>query len=328
LAAAIEAAQPTADQLQACANARAEVLTANTNLQAIVQQLISPQPAAGGTTTKTTTAKTSTKSSSSSSSSSSVSAAQVASAEAALLKAEQALQEAQDDLAAAVLVAPISGTVGTVDLTVGSTASSGSITLIGEGTAVVTFELPLKTRDLVAVGKAVAVTPAGATAPLAGEVTGISVLETDGTSGDSPTYATTVAVSDPAMLLASGAKATVSMEVNSVTGVVTVPASAVTPTGTGTATVQVLATAASETPETVTVTTGTVGAGRVEITEGLTAGQIVVLADRTAEIPANATRRRTTTTTSSSSSTSTSSASAQPSATASSQPSSEPSASR
>ena len=88
----------------------------------------------------------------------------------------------------------------------------------------VTFELPLKTRDLVAVGKAVAVTPAGATASLAGEVTGISVLETDGTSGDSPTYATTVAVSDPAMLLASGAKATVSMEVNSVTGVVTVPA--------------------------------------------------------------------------------------------------------
>lgn len=315
LAAAIEAADPTTEELQACANARAEVLAANTNLQTIVQQLVNPQPTtAGGSAAAKASTKASSKPSGSSSSNS-ASAAQVASAEAALLKAEQALQVAADDLAAAELVAPISGTVGSVDLAVGSSASSGSITIIGAGTAVVTFELPLKTRDLVSVGTAVQVTPAGASAALDGEVTGISVLETSGTSGDSPTYVTTVAVADPDMLLASGAKAAVAIEVKSVTGVVTVPASAVTPTGTGTATVQVLASAGAETPETVTVQTGTVGAGRVEITEGLTAGQIVVLADRTLEIPANATRRRTTTTSSSGASTSgTSSSAAKPSA--------------
>ena len=126
--------------------------------------------------------------------------------------------------------------------------------------------------------------------------------QTSGTSGDTTTYSATVSVSDPEMALATGASASVAIPVKAVTGAVTVPASAVTPTGTGEATVQVLATTSAETPETVTVKTGAVGAGRVEITEGLTSGQIVVLADRTKEIPANATGRRNTSSSSSSAS--------------------------
>ena len=290
LAELIEAADPTDAELQECANARAEVQAANTDLQTLVQQLLTPQPS------RTTTAKKA----SSASSSVSVSESQVAAAEADLLEAEQQLQAAKDDLSAAELLAPISGTVGTVGLAKGDSASSGSITIVGEGNAVVSFELPLKTRNLVEVGQAVTVTAAGATASLSGKVTAISALETSGTSGDSPTYSTTASVSDPEMTLAAGAKASVSIPVKSATNVVRVPASAVTPTGTGTATVQVLPTASSETPETVTVSTGTVGGGWVEVTSGLNAGQIVVLADSTAEIPANATRRRTTTSSSSS----------------------------
>ncbi|MCC6494633.1 MAG: biotin/lipoyl-binding protein [Propionibacteriaceae bacterium] len=313
LADTIEANDPTEAELQECANARAEVLAANTNLQAVVTLLTSPRP--GGTSAAVKKA--------SSSSTTSVSARQVAAAKADLLEAEQDLQSAEDDLAAATLVAPSSGTVGLVDLAKGDSAGSGSITIIGAGSAVVTVELPLKTRALVETGQEVTVTPAGATAGLKGRLTGISVLETSGTSGDSPTYAATVAVSDADQLLASGAKASVTIAVKSASGVLRLPASAVTPTGTDTATVQVLASASAETPSSVEVKTGAVGGGWVEITDGLDAGQLVVLADRTADIPANATRRRTTTTSTSAAS---AAASAQPTSEASTPASAQPTA--
>ena len=226
---AIEANDPTKAELQDCANARAEVLAANTNLQTVVTLLTTPKPS-----TPTTTVK---KSSSSSSSSSSSNARAVASAKADLLKANQDLQAANDDLDAATLVAPISGTVGVVGLTKGDSASSGTITIVGSGNAVVTFELPLKTRSLVTVGQEVTVTPAGSTTAMKGKLTAISTLETSGTSGSTTTYATTVAVSDADELLATGAKASVAIAVKSASGVIRLPASAVTPTGTGTATV-------------------------------------------------------------------------------------------
>jgi len=193
---------------------------------------------------------------------------------------------------------------------------------------VVSFELPLATRQLVKVGDSVTVTPAGSTKTLTGKITSIANLETSGTSGDSPTYTTEVSVSDAAGLLATGAKASVQIPVKSATGVVRVPASAVTPTGAGAATVQVVDNANATTASTVQVKTGAVGGGWVEITEGLEAGKLVVLADTTAEIPSNQSNFRRSTTSSSSSSSSaaasaaptagaTASASSQPTATAS-----------
>lgn len=289
--------EPTEEQIEACAAARTKVTEAN----AALQQFITAMSKAGP---KKTSSPTTT----------SVSASKVASAKADLLEAQQKLTDAEEDLDAATLVAPISGTVGTVGLSKGGSASAGSITIVGKGSAELSIEVPRKTRDLISVGQEVAVTPAGASDSLAGKITAINVLATDGTSGDSPTYATTIQVTDGDMKLASGARASVSIPVKAVTGVVTVPASAVTPTGTGTGTVQVLATAAAETPQSVEVSTGAVGGGRVEIVEGVSAGQIVILADRTAEIPANATRRRSTTSSSSSTSRSTATASAAPTA--------------
>jgi multidrug efflux pump subunit AcrA (membrane-fusion protein) len=318
---ALEANDPTKAELQDCANARAEVLAANTNLQTVVTQLTTPKPSI-----PTTVKKPSTSSSSSSSSTSNTRA--VASAKASLLKADQDLQVANDNLDAATLVAPISGTVGLVGLTPGDSASGGSISIVGSGNAVVTFALPLKTRSMVTVGQEVTVTPAGSTTALKGKLTAISTLETSGTSGTTTTYATTVAVADANQLLATGAKASVAIAVKSASGVIRLPASAVTPTGTGTATVKVVASATADTTTSVTVTTGTVGGGWVEITGGLEAGKLVVLADRTADIPANATRRRTTTTSTSSSSASASaSAAAQATSGASTQASAQPTAS-
>lgn len=283
---------PTTDQVKACATARAELGAANTNLTTLMAAInTSAGSSAGGgssATKKTTTSK-----------------AAIASARATLLQAQQNLASAQSDLDAAELTAPISGTVGAVSLSKGASASSGSITIVGKGEAQVSVELPLKTRSAVTVGTSATVTPAGSLTSLSATITAINALETSGTSGATPTYTTTISVDDPDGLLASGAKATVSIPVVARTGVVTVPVSALTPTGTGTGTVLVLAARAS-TPTLTQVKTGAIGGGRAEITEGLTAGQVVVLADSTAATPANASRSRTTTKTSSGSSTSSS----------------------
>ena len=322
------AADPTEDALKACATARAQLNTANATLQtqlAAINAAANPSddnssPGTGGSAPSGGSSSSS--GSGSGSGSSSVSASAVASAKASLLQANQKLQTARDNLADAELVAPISGVVGTITLSEGASSSSGTITIVGTGDAVVTFQVPLKTRSSLAVGQAVQVTPAGSSTALDGKVTNISLVETSGTAGDSPTYTTTVGVPDPSERLASGSRASVTVPVKSVTGVVIVPVSAVTPTGTGTATVQVLA-SSSETPATTSVKTGAVGGGWVEITEGLAAGQVVVIADRTAAIPSNQTIRRTVTS-SSSSSTSSTRATTRPSSQPTTQPSSQP----
>lgn len=300
--------EPSLDELAACGSARAQVSAANQQLQQFVGKLSS-----GGKSAKSG-------SSTSSSTTTSVSASQVAQAKAAVLAAQQQRQAAVDDVDAATLLAPISGTVGAVDLSAGDSASAGSITIVGSGNAVVSIELPLKTRSALTVGDAATVTPAGSTTELTGKITSISPLETSGTSGDTATYTTTIVVTDPDDLLSDGAKASVTIPVASASGALTVPVSALTPTGTGTGTVSVLA-AGSDTPTTTDVTTGAVGGGLVQITDGLTAGEVVVLADRTAEIPSNSSRNNRT---QSSRSSSSSSSSGSKSSTAA-QPSSQPS---
>lgn len=311
---------PTEADIKACATARAELITANTTLQTV---LASVNAAANpGTSDDNSSPSGSGSGSSSGSSSSSVSASAVASAKANLLEAQQKLTSAKSDLAGAELVAPISGTVGTVGLAKGDSASSGSITIVGTGNAVATFALPLATRELVKVGAAVTVTPPGSTKTLSGKITFISALETSGTSGSTATYSTTVAVTDPDSVLYSGSKASVLIPVKAVTGVVRVPASAVTPTGTGTATVQTVTSANATSASSVTVATGAVGGGWVQITSGLDAGQLVVLADNTEAIPTTTNNFRRTSSSSSSRSTTSASATALPSSgtTASSQP--------
>ena len=315
----------TDEQLQDCANARAEVILANANLQQVVAQLTSGGGTGGGGMPSTPSKK---KSSSSSSSTTTVSKAAVAKAKASLLSADQDLAAAKEDLANATLVAPISGTVGLVGLSAGDSASAGSITIVGTGSAVVSFELPLSTRELVEVGQEVTVTPAGSSKTLTGKVTSIASLETSGTSGDTPTYTTTVSVSDASGLLASGAKASVLIPIKAETSVLRLPASAVTPTGTGTATVQVVDSASAEEASTVTVQTGAVGGGWVQITSGLEAGQIVVLADNTAAIPENQSfGRRSSSSSSSASASASAAATAVPTAEASGAASSAPTAS-
>ena len=305
----------TVEDITACGQARTELLLANAVLADYYQQLITTGTIASDdkpSTGKPSTGKPSTPSASSTPSGSSskakssstgsgsasptASARSVASAEAGVLKAEQAVAAAEAALANAELVAPISGTVGTVGLTPGDASTAGTITIVGEGTATVSIEVPLATRPLLSQGMAATVTPAGSLEGLSGTIGTISVLETSGTAGDSPTYTTSIVVEDPDMLLNEGARAGVEIVTRTAAGVTTVPVSAVTPTAAGTGTVQVLDSASDETAETVTVTTGAVGGGRVEIVEGISPGQVVVLSDRTAALPSSdssSTRRMT-----------------------------------
>ena len=288
----IERNNPTTAQLKACGTARAEVQLATAALQQTVRQLTTPRP---GSSNGSAGNSGSSSGSGDASNTPKVSAAQVASAKAKLLQAEQDLQKAQDDLDHAELVAPISGTIGSVDLRPGGPAGSGSITIVGSGNAQLQIELPLKTRALIATGRQVSVAAAGSTTTLHGTVTAIGATETSGTAGDAPTYANTVTVADPNQVLVTGARASVSIPVRTATNVVRVPVSAVTPTGSGTGTVQVVESAQADNAHTVEVSTGAVGAGWVEITQGLNAGELVALADNTAALPTNSNGRRTTT---------------------------------
>ena len=146
------------------------------------------------------------------------------------------------------------------------------------------IEVPLSVRPLVSAGQPAVIAAAGTTKELTGTVAGVSMLASAGTSGSTATYTTRVDVADPDQLLRTGARADVSITLRTVADVVTVPVSAVTKVTTTTGTVKVLA-GADAAPREVTVTTGAVGGGLIEIVEGLSEGQVVVLADRQAALP-------------------------------------------
>jgi multidrug efflux pump subunit AcrA (membrane-fusion protein) len=209
--------------------------------------------------------------------------------EVSVLKATQELATAQQNLDGAVLKAPISGTVGSVGVTRGERAgTSSAIVIVGPGSAVITVDLPLAHLGKVRVAQPVVVTPAGTTDQLSGQVASISVLPTSTTSS-SPTYPVAITVSDAPVTLASGAQAGASITLATATDVLTVPVSAVAGVSAGVAAVKVL----SGTTETATrVTLGAIGDGLAQVADGLTKGQVVVLADPSQPLPTGDTLRR------------------------------------
>ena len=93
-----------------------------------------------------------------------------------------------------------------------------------------------------------------------------------------------ITVSDAPVTLASGSTATASITLATATDVLTVPVSAVTGVSSGRGSVQVLS---NGTTTLTTVTVGAVGQGRAQVEEGLTAGQVVVLADPSTALPSS-----------------------------------------
>jgi HlyD family secretion protein len=208
------------------------------------------------------------------------SAEQLAADQASIDAADAQVAVAQQNLAAATLVSPISGTVGEVDFTQGQTASTQQhIVVFGPGANQVTTAVSDTQAGQIKPGQQVNVTPDGSGKAISGQVTSIGLLASTTSSG-SPSYPVTISLPSGGQLF-PGATASVSIITSTANAAVTVPTSAVHLTG-GNASVTTLS---GGTTETKRVTVGVVGASVTEIKSGLSAGDQVVLADLSQPLP-------------------------------------------
>jgi multidrug efflux pump subunit AcrA (membrane-fusion protein) len=229
------------------------------------------------------------------------SASRVLSDQAAVTKAETALEGAQADLSSATLRSAIAGTVGSASLVPGASSQGKTVVIVGTGAVEVTVNVPLASIAKTHVGQQANVTPQGATSVAAGAVTSISLLPTasagstgsgasqSAASSSSPTYPVVVLVPNALPALASGSRADVSLLIGTVARAVTVPNSALTPLSTGQAMVMTIKNGVATRAM---VKTGYAGTLTTQITSGLTAGQQVVLADLRTALPTNTTSSR------------------------------------
>jgi hypothetical protein len=177
----------------------------------------------------------------------------------------------------------VAGTVAAVSIAVGDEAAASAtgqvVVLSDDGQAEVIMDVAENDVRTVAVGQAAEVLADGSPTALPGRVTSIGLLSSS-TSGTAA-YPVTVSVAGAPTSMADGSQAAVSLVTKTVHDAVTVPASAVLGSG-ATSTVRVLS---GGTVTATRVVVGAVGAVRVQITSGLTAGQQVVLADLSERLP-------------------------------------------
>jgi macrolide-specific efflux system membrane fusion protein len=220
--------------------------------------------------------------------------AQVNAAEDARDKAWTSYESAKQDLAAATLVAPISGLVIAVNGEVGDdaggsgggTAASADSTSTAAGTGfmviadtssyIVSADIAEADIADVTVGQAATVSfPAMTGVTAAATVTAIAPTAT--TSNSIVTYATTITLSEVPDGLRLGQTAAVAITVaSSATDALYVPAAAITTASDGTSTVSVLDAKTGKASD-VAVETGVVGDEGTEIRSGLKSGETIVL---------------------------------------------------
>ena len=216
-------------------------------------------------------------------------AAQLASDQANLDSASAELSEAKQSLAAAVLAAPISGTIAQVNVTSGQqvTGSEGSSTsadfvIEGAGGEEATTTVSVSAVGEIKVGQPATITLDGSATPVNGRVDSIGMLSSTSSSG-SASYPVTIGLAAGTPTLFAGSDAQVSITLANVSDAVTVPTSAVE--GIGAASFVTVLQGGK--PETVRVTVGATGPVDTQITSGLTVGEQVVLADLSTPLPTN-----------------------------------------
>jgi len=189
----------------------------------------------------------------------------------------------QHQVDGATLTSPIAGIVSQVNVKAGQGVSSGSATsafiVFAPGSYQVTGTVSDSQVNLVAVGQAAQVTPAGSTQALLGKITAISPAAT--ISSGVATFGVTAQLTDASNAIRPGISATVTIVINQVVHVLTVPTSAVHTTGTG-STVEVLT---NGVPHAVSVQTGASDPTRIQILSGLQLNQVVVIAVVTSSVP-------------------------------------------
>jgi HlyD family secretion protein len=211
-----------------------------------------------------------------------VTAQQLAADQASADAAADQVEIAQQNLAGATAVSPISGTVVNVSATPGAAQSAGSAAfqIAGLDSWQVVTQVPVTDMPQIAAGEPASVLPDGSSLPLGGAIVTIGLMPT--ANSNPVTYPVTIGLAGQLSGLHDGGFASVTIITARSSGV-SVPTSAVHYSG-NRATVTVYA--AGQTRVT-TVKVGTMGPVMTRITSGLTVGQQVVLANLNAPLPNN-----------------------------------------
>jgi macrolide-specific efflux system membrane fusion protein len=202
-------------------------------------------------------------------------------------KAKTAVSDAKNartELATAVrlatLTAPIDGIVTSVGITAGFQAPSGDAVVIDATSFQITADVVESDLKAMAVGQAATISIGAVDATVQGKVTAIAPTTTGSTTGGVVSYPVTVSIDNPPATVRAGMTADVTITIDSVTNVLTVPAAALRGTA-GAYTVLTLD--ATGTPVAQPVQVGLVTNTTAEIKGGLTAGQQVVTGVNTAQ---------------------------------------------
>jgi len=286
-----DAQAKTAADETALSTAEAALSTALGQAATAVQQAASSSSSgSGSSSTPPTSTSTSTggRGGSGGGSSTPPSADQIAADQASVDAANAQLAANQQNMAAASLVSPIDGTVAQVDIVAGQNASANSTTakivVIGPGGNQVTTAVNDNQVGNVKPGQAATVAPDGAGKPLTGKVVAIGALAST-TSGGSASFPVTISLDGGGTGLFAGSTASVAITLGNAKAAVTVPTSAVHTVG-ATSFVSALV---NGTPATKRVTVGVVGSTVTQITNGLNAGDEVVLANLGDPLPSSTT---------------------------------------
>ncbi|HEX5401818.1 MAG TPA: HlyD family efflux transporter periplasmic adaptor subunit [Pseudonocardiaceae bacterium] len=212
------------------------------------------------------------------------SADQIAADQAAVDAANAQLAAARQNLSAATLVSPITGTVADVTITAGQSASANStsaqVVIIGPGQDEVLTAVTDSQVGQVKPGENATVTPDGATKPISGTVTQIGALGTT-TTGGSASYPVTISLDNTAQQMFDGATASVGITLGTADAAVTVPTSAIHTVGAFTVVTKMV----DGKPTVTRVTVGVRGPVVTQVTSGLKAGDEVALANINEPMP-------------------------------------------
>jgi hypothetical protein len=192
-------------------------------------------------------------------------------------------------MAAATLVAPITGTVALVNVTPGQqvTGSQGSGTtadfvIEGSGGEEATTTVSVSDVSEIRVGQPASVTLDGSATSISGEVVAVGMLSTTSSAGTT-SDPVTIGLAPGAPTLFAGSDAQVAITLAQVSDAVTVPTSAIE--GTGAATFVTVLEAGK--PVRVRVVVGAAGPVLTQVSSGLTVGEQVILANMSTPLPTN-----------------------------------------